>query len=1046
MSKTESHDQNRFRQIEAEVEAISQTDLSSIVINSLPGVFYLFNENGKFLQWNKNFEAVTGFSKEEVSKMTPLDFFEGSDRELIFGVISKVFVEGKGDAIADFTTKDKAKVPYHFNGRLIGYDGTRCLIGMGIDTTKLKEYEKEQEGLLNRLEKISNNVPGFLYEFRMRKDGTTHFPFSSKGINQIFGLTPEDIKSDSAALFSRIHPDDIERIRNEVQRSAQELAPQDVEFRVKSLTGQTKWVRTNSTIESQADGSLLWYGHTEDITSRKLMERANIRQQNFLKAINEIQSQFILEKDSPRFFDFTLTKILEITNSEFGFIGEVLNDKDGEYVKTLAISNIAWDEDTRDYYAKNSPVGMEFRNPKTLFGEIINSKKHVISNDSQHDSRRGGQPSGHPPMDTFLGVPLMVGDKVIGMFGIANGPGGYNEEAVDFLKPLTTVITNILNVVRSDRDRKQAEMRLERTSKRLELATKSAGLGIWQIDFVNNVWEPDERLREILGIQETKLTHESYLALMHPEDQERKKARDKEKLEHKGTQYYDEYKIIRPIDGEMRYLKSRGVFFRDENGKPIGGISVVYDQTKEKQDTLSLQQAKERLERVITSIREGIWERDLETNTFHFSSRWKEMYGYTDEDLVDFDKNWPTFIHPDDILLVSKRFDKGLKGPHSTFDVEFRTKHKDGHHSWSRMRCLVTYNASGKPIKLTGSNEDITERKSMEQNLAEGESHLRTILHAEPECVKLLDRNCNLLDMNPAGLAMIEADNLEMVKGACVIDLIKPDYRDAFVELNKGAFKGKSGSLTFEVVGLRGTSRWLESNVVPLIDGTGNITAALGVTKDVTEQKLYEAELINNNKEKDFLIKEIHHRVKNNLQLISSMLYLKMLEWSNPESREFMKGIREKIKSVALIHERLLQTESLNSIEIKEYLQKLLHDIQVTYYRQDLKLSIRTDIEELAFSTDTATSLGQLVNELVINAIKHAFVKTHSGEISVSLNKHEEGFELNVCDNGVGLNDIDPLTAKTYGMQLVQVFVKQLKGRMEVSQNRGTRYSIYFKN
>src|SRR5688572_16877484 len=238
-------------------------------------------------------------------------------------------------------------------------------------------------------------------------------------------------------------------------------------------------------------------------------------------------------------------------------------------------------------------------------------------------------------------------------------------------------------------------------------------------------------------------------------------------------------------DKEIRFLKSRGAFFRDENGKPTGGISVVYDQTKEKQDTLSLQETKDRLERVVASIREGIWEVDLETDTFYCSSGWKEMYGYNDEDIKDFSTTWQKFVHPDDVRFVSTIFENAMRGIQPTYDFEYRSKHKDGHFQWSRMRCLVTTDANGRPVKLTGSNEDISERKKMEKILAESESHLRTILHAEPECVKLLDESGRLLDMNPAGLAMIEADSLEQVKGAKVSDLIKYTYRAAFIELNR---------------------------------------------------------------------------------------------------------------------------------------------------------------------------------------------------------------------------------------------------------------------
>ena len=194
------------------------------------------------------------------------------------------------------------------------------------------------------------------------------------------------------------------------------------------------------------------------------------------------------------------------------------------------------------------------------------------------------------------------------------------------------------------------------------------------------------------------------------------------------------------------------------------------------------------------------------------------------------------------------------------------------------------------------------------------------------------------------------------------------------------------------------------------------------------------------------LIKEIHHRVKNNLQLISSMLYLKMLAWNNPESKEFMTEMREKIKSVSLIHEHLLQTESLNEIDIRDYLQKLLFDIQATYFRPDLKLSIKSDLDCISFSTDYATYLGQLTNELVINAIKHAFHGRSEGEILISMHQDNESIRLQVKDNGNGLPiSADPSRPGSYGMQLIQVFTRQLRGTLSVVRENGTSFTVEFK-
>jgi PAS domain S-box-containing protein len=138
---------------------------------------------------------------------------------------------------------------------------------------------------------------------------------------------------------------------------------------------------------------------------------------------------------------------------------------------------------------------------------------------------------------------------------------------------------------------------------------------------------------------------------------------------------------------------------------------------------------------------------------------------------------------------------------------------------------------------------DITERKQSEAALARSESRLRTIIETEPECVKVLGMDGSLLEMNPAGLSMIEADSLEQVRGKSVYDYIVPEYRGAFVSLTERVLRGGSGTLEFEFVGLKGTRRWLDTHAVPLRDAGGGISGLLAITRDITERKLAEAAL-----------------------------------------------------------------------------------------------------------------------------------------------------------------------------------------------------------
>ncbi len=149
----------------------------------------------------------------------------------------------------------------------------------------------------------------------------------------------------------------------------------------------------------------------------------------------------------------------------------------------------------------------------------------------------------------------------------------------------------------------------------------------------------------------------------------------------------------------------------------------------------------------------------------------------------------------------------------------------------------------GNVLTVLGVSRDITELKMVELKLAENENRLRIILETEPECVKVLNEHGEILDMNRAGLMMIEADDLAMIKGLPVLQIIDQKYREEFLRLTKNVFKGISGRLAFEITGLKGTRRWLETHVVPMKDADGKIISLLGITRDITESKKAEEEI-----------------------------------------------------------------------------------------------------------------------------------------------------------------------------------------------------------
>jgi PAS domain S-box-containing protein len=228
------------------------------------------------------------------------------------------------------------------------------------------------------------------------------------------------------------------------------------------------------------------------------------------------------------------------------------------------------------------------------------------------------------------------------------------------------------------------------------------------------------------------------------------------------------------------------------------------------------------------------------TATF-MSENVKEVFGYKASEFIGNPNMWVDGIHPEDREQVFTDLNSLIKnGYHSH---EYRFLHKNGNYVWIYDEVRVVRDQQGNPFECIGYWTDISERNRVEEKLREREQRLQTIIETEPECVKIISSDGMLVEMNAAGLAMIEAESFEQVAGQPIYSLIVPEDRDAFRKHVESVCLGNKESLVFEVTGLKGTRRWLETHAVPLRNAKNEITEILGITRDITEQKQAEGTL-----------------------------------------------------------------------------------------------------------------------------------------------------------------------------------------------------------
>jgi two-component sensor histidine kinase/CheY-like chemotaxis protein len=213
------------------------------------------------------------------------------------------------------------------------------------------------------------------------------------------------------------------------------------------------------------------------------------------------------------------------------------------------------------------------------------------------------------------------------------------------------------------------------------------------------------------------------------------------------------------------------------------------------------------------------------------------------------------------------------------------------------------------------------------------------------------------------------------------------------------------------------------------------------------ERKNTEEELKSSISEKEVLIKETHHRVKNNMQIISSLLNLQMGHSDEDDTIDMLKESQNRIKSMALIHEKLCQSDDLNHIKISDYINTLVTDLFYSFNLTEEQIDIKMDLEDVYLKIETAIPCGIIVNELVSNSLKYAFPNGKKGEIFVSIHSKGEGYELIVSDNGVGLpENFDYENTDSLGLQLVNNLSTQVDGTVEMDNSNGTKFIINFKD
>ena len=911
--------------------------------------------------------------------------------------------------------------------------------------------------------------------------------YSSPSVNQTLGYLPSDLLGQS--IFRYVHPEDQNLLVGNLEAclgKPNETLPR-LEFRLANQHSEWKYLQgftTNLLGHPTIDGILI---NCQDITGLKDLER-QLRQHQMITELVQMLHQ---SSNLAEIFTVATIRLRELIGVHRATITQFHPDLN------------CWTPICESRINETIPSGLGItisaeNNPisdRLLCGQTVQINDASCLEDEINQRLAVDFPG------AWLVVPIVVKGQVWGVVSLDFHRQTYEWQTVDVnaaelaVKQLAIAIEHF-QLFQEIANERQA---LAESEERLKLVLKLNKIGTWDWNLVENkaIWSAEKY--ELLGLDPNiSPSYEAFISLVVPEQRPEIEAQIQNCILNHGT-YYHETKIITP-DGEERWLKEQGKC-EVKDGQVIRMLGICEDITQKKQQEEIIKQVA-----LSASVLIYIYDLEEERNIF-MNSEVETLLGYSPAEVQAFGSQLiPQLIHPEDLSAIQTYLSGIITATRDNqFELEYRLKDKQGNWHWliSRDR-VIKRNKQGYPKLILGVATDITRIKvaetalqqinqQLEQRITDRtrtleeqlkrEFLLRTILENIHHSIDLdyifyiilretrltfdadrvaiyqfqLDGSCRcIFDDHRTDLSTIKGCN--SLEDIFLTQLKTSDPADAHVIVTNDVcpsvgrnveilpnlivtaslvtpiyLKDKlwGAIVVYEHCKKRQWELW-EINLIQQI--------AIQTAIAIQQAELY-AQLKSELQQKNILLKEVHHRVKNNLQVMSSLLRIQFRH-VEPEIRDMIEVYQTRIQAMALVHDQLYLNDNFACINLQSYFTKLGSYLLQTYTADMSDIKLLIDAGDISLPLENLIPLGLLTNELITNAIKYAF-PSQKGIIKLSIVKKGEMLELNLSDNGIGIDqDIDSL--RGVGMQLVKTLVDQLDGSLTYENNNGSNFRIVF--
>ncbi len=607
----------------------------------------------------------------------------------------------------------------------------------------------------------------------------------------------------------------------------------------------------------------------------------------------------------------------------------------------------------------------------------------------------------------------------------------------------------ILSALMDISERKRIEAELRASEEKYRLLHESMKDGFVSLDLDGYILECNESYCAMVGYSAEELSHMTYLDLT-PEKWRGEQARIiEEQVLTRG--YSDVYeKEYRRKDGTVFPVEIRSFITRKADGTYSGMWAIVRDITERKRAEKDLQLSEQKFSTAFHANPDMSVITEPSTGRFiDVNEAFLEWSGFTRNEVIG-----RTSL---DIRLWADEADREVHVPMSL--TRERIDHEE-----ARLRIkngeirLLEYSA--RIIEIAGEQcllfafRDITERRQMEEALRRSEEQYRKLVATVPGVVydfRMTPDGRYLFPFLSKGIYELAGISEEdgHYDTPALLSLIQPDAREAFNSSIMESFTNLTPWLhEFPITTLRGEEKWIRGHSIPERESDGSVIWH-GVLVDITANKKTEERLRASLHEKDALLKEIHHRVKNNLQVITSLLNLQSNKFENEDLARQFDLARNRIKSISLIHEKFYQSEDFSRINFGDYIKSIAGDLKRSYSLPDRAARLVFDLDTVFLAIDQAIPCGLIINEIITNSFKHAFPPEWRGapEIAVTMRLLDNMVEICVRDNGTGITEEEKgsHSAGTIGLLLINTLTGQINGTISRQQvDGGTCFTLRF--